>query len=1033
MKKSKYNKKIIILVIGLLLIFSPIMFSLAKYVIEKTGVFNLNLKGIAFNSDGLVSSNIDYSDSKEVLLNPERGYYTHYSITLANPSTSLATSELLTKASNVKAEMATNDDTLALIGFYLTNYSDSDLSDELLASLDEFCDSFRQSGYKIIVRFAYFGDDTSQADPTDFNQILSHIEQLEPFFNTNKDVIHVVQLGFMGRWGEWHSSAYSEEGYRKQIIKKVLEVVPAQTQILLRRPLFYKEYFEDGYFDTKLGFTSDNKARVGIYDDGFLATPTDYGTFETEDREQELKWMDYLTRYTIFGGEAVYTDEYTGYHDVESAIYNMQKTHTNFLNRIYHPTIIDLWKNTNITSDIDETYTDIVAYDYFKNKLGYRFVLKNALTPSYSVKQGDYLHISFDINNVGFGNLINYRNVELIIEKDGKYYINKTTIDPRKWYSSETTTETLVFKLPSNIEVGDWNIYLRLPDYNTTLLNNENYYIKFANKDIWSIELNANYIGSFSIEENSNSTDKGFYQVNSINIESEDESTLNEIQRRIFIDGKKTTSIEWLDEEIVYSTDDDTVYVQNDDTYLYVYTTSDVSPTNVQIMFATAQATSATDYNYAIENSTLYQYSSGSFSSSISSVTYAKEDCVEYRILLSDLNITSVSDLKGMKIVYMGGETGWSLQKTFNFAFEIQKVTGMHVDGIITHDDEYTTSDIFYQQDTATIYTKIDGEFLYVYAYDSSLEGVDVYNSSLFIGSNDTSKTSTVDGYMIWREVSLIKCDMSGCNDTTSLADYTSDRAISNGVEFKIPISVIGISTIDDIRNLRIWYRNSSWEEVKDTVVVYEEKLYPDDIAGKTVAFAKKPSSWSSIYIYTYNDTENNTWPGVKMSQYIDGVNSDIYAYVFSDDMTSNYVIFNENGVNQTPASTFDIYLIENGQQKIWDGLGSTVSNWTYYDGSVSEDKNIYFKFQIPSGYNQTKACAHIYYDGGDLTGSWPGMELTLTDGYWQGSFDDSNNYSNLKVILNNCSNSTKFQTDALDIKPGITVEYVNNWKVLKD
>ena len=1034
MKKSVYNKKrLMILVCFLMLFFLPIMFTVAKYVVEKTDFFNLNLKGVAFNSTNLVSSDIEYTDSKEVLLNPERGFYTHNSIVI--PETDINT-VLISNANSVISDMQQNNDTLALTVFYLSNYANSDLSDDVINALNNFCGIFRKKGYKLIVRFAYFGDDTTYSDPDNFSQIISHIEQLQSFFTTNKDVIHLVQLGFIGKWGEWHTSPYAETQYRSQVIDKMLEILPQESKISVRKPAFYKEYFSDGYFDTKLGLVNNLKNRIGIYDDGYLSTITDYGTYETHNREEELKWMEYLTRYTAFGGETIYNADYEGYYDTTNAIYNMNKTHTNYLNRLYHSHIINLWKTNKITSNEDLDYVDYSLYDYFKNKLGYRFLLTDAKLPSYNVKQGEYLHLSFDINNIGFGNLIKNRPVKLIIEKDDKYYINITTIDPRTWYSSNTTKEQLVFKIPGNIETGEWNVYLQLPDSNNTLIDSSNYYIKFANSDIWNYKLNANYIGSFVVEEKINNTDNGFYQVNSVNIESEEQTPLNEIVRTITIDGQITTSIEWTDDDIVYNEDSEKVYLYSDDEYLYVYTKSSVTPDNVDVRIATDAAASATSYNFVAQNSRLYYYDNG-YGDKITSISFTKDDCIEERIPLASLGITSLSDIKGIEVVYM---SGWNAVKRFDFELVDEPepvLTGIYIDGKMTHENEYTSSDIFYNEGTTTIYIKTDDNFVYVYAYDSSLDGTenDIGQTSLFMGSSDNSKPKDAHGYMIWSETSLLGCNNSGCNDATYSA-YTSDRSIYNGAEFKIAKSSLGVSSISDIRNVKIWWRSSSYSDIKTTSIVYEEKLYPSDVTGKTVAFAHKPSNWTYMYMYAYDEAGNNIsgWPGVQMTKYVDGTNDDIYAYIFDDNISDMHVIFSNNGSSQVPTSGYDILLIKDGQQKIWDGTMANVKGWTNFDNSVSNDKNIYFKFQIPSGYNQTKACAHIYYDGGDLTGGWPGYEMTLNNDYWEYTFNNTNNYAGLKVILNNCKLSTTFKTTSLDIKSGITVKNVNNkWYVIDD
>lgn len=1035
MKRKKIKKKnYLILIILLLLLVTPGIVTFSKYVLEKTGVFNFNLKGVKFDDENLVvASYIDYSDTTNTLLNPERGFFVQQEVVLSNPYSESDKTEILTGTENVKIEMAGSDITLARLIVYLTNYKDSDISNEWLSGLNDICDSYRQDGYKIIVRFAY--DTTENSDPTDFDQILNHMDQLSSFFTTNEDVIHAVELGFIGPWGESHSSTYATSEYRNQILDKALDVVPSSIQLLVRRPLYYKDYFGDGYFDHKLGYSDEDKARVGIYNDGYLSTITDLGTYETEDRDEELKWMNYLSQYTISGGEVVHLDGYDGYYDVESAIEDMTKTHMNYLNKSYDQVVLDSWKNTNIDSNIDSIYNSLSAYKYFADKLGYRFVVKEVKLPDYTVEQGSYLHFSFSIENTGFGNLINYRNVELILEKDGKYYKTKTVIDPRYWFSGEVTTEKLVMKLPSNIETGEWNIYVSLPDIDESLHTHENYYVKFANDDIWQTELNGNYLGTITVSEASNTSDKGFYQVNTVDDLQEDESQLYEVERSVVIDGTETTKFEWMSSDIVYEEASDTVYLRSDDEYLYIYskTDLDIMNTYINIYFSTIDSALLENYNYAVQNDLLYPYSVGTgFGTAITGVKNAKDTGFEYRIAFSDLNISSIDELRGFKIEYLN--TSWQAENSFVIALENP---GMTVDGKISYTSEYSQSDIFYSDENKTIYTKIYDDYLYVYAYDSTITVTDTPNISIYIGSNDTTKTSTKDGYVLWYETVLVPCTYDGCDSSNALSGYIHSRGISDGVEFKIPISVIGIDSIDDIRNLKILYRNSSWEEIKTTEIEYTMTL--SDLDGKTAIVAKKPSDWETIYTYIYGDTVPFSWYGIRMYKLTDALEDDTYAYIIPDDMTYAYVIFNNSSI-QIPGMNMDLFRVDQGQIKYWNGNLETnnVNNWNNYDGSVSEDKNIYFKFKILDGQTQTAACAYVYDDSTEYV-AWPGITLTDddSDGYWEGAFDASNIGSNLRVIFNNCNNGYQAPSandPGMLIKPGITIGYWDSvWRVLQD
>ena len=538
------NKKILILTIILLLILIPSLVTFSKYVLEKIGIFSLNLKGVKFDGSNLIiSDKVDYNDTTISLINPERGFFVPYEYTPSATYTSAAKEEMLNGASTVKDDLKNNGYTLSRTIIYLSNFKGEDISDDWLSAFDSLCQTFRDDGYKLIIRFAY--DKESNADPTNFDQILRHIDQLSSFFTNNSDVIYAIELGFIGPNGEFNNSPYATKEYRNEIIKKALDTVPNTISLLVRKPSYYKDYFGSDYFDHRNGYSNKNSARIGIFNDTFLSNETDSNTYESTEREAELKWMNYLTKYTLSGANSSYIEGETNFFESSNSIYNLTKTHINYLNSNSDSNALNIWENNVITSEIDSTYANQTTFKYITDKLGYRFLVNEVKIPNYAVNQGGYLNFSFSINNLGFSNLIKTRNVYIILEKDGKYYKSTTEIDPRYWFTSETIKEEIVMKIPGNISPGEWNIYIGLPDKSETLQTHENYFIKFANNNIWSNILNANFIGTITIQESNNNSDNGFYQVNTITDMSIENSELLEVSKTITVDGKITNENEW--------------------------------------------------------------------------------------------------------------------------------------------------------------------------------------------------------------------------------------------------------------------------------------------------------------------------------------------------------------------------------------------------------------------------------------------------------------------------------------------------------
>ena len=148
------------------------------------------------------TTTVDYVGTSTLMPNPERGFY-HHTETHSNDYTAL---DLATLQGYRRDEQIT----LILRLFYLEDFINSDISPTYLGNVQADFDTIRAAGLKAIVRFAY----TNQLPPTPpygdapKAQILRHLEQLQPILQPNRDVIAVVQAGFVGVWGEWYYTDY---------------------------------------------------------------------------------------------------------------------------------------------------------------------------------------------------------------------------------------------------------------------------------------------------------------------------------------------------------------------------------------------------------------------------------------------------------------------------------------------------------------------------------------------------------------------------------------------------------------------------------------------------------------------------------------------------------------------------------------------------------------------------------------------------------------------------------------------------------
>jgi hypothetical protein len=163
------------------------------------------------------------------------------------------------------------------------------------------------------------------------------------------------------------------------------------------------------------------------------------------------------------------------------------------------------------TAVFDPVYIGKTGLEYFRDRMGYRLVLREAKTSEW-VKQNGMLVFQGKIQNVGFGNVVNKKKVSVILKsKDGSnVYMAATTLDARDWLNDENRNgrpdntaawRDLNFSIKmdsfGDVPKGDYDILLKINDPKETSTNKR--CIQFANHDIWDLSLGANLIGSIKV------------------------------------------------------------------------------------------------------------------------------------------------------------------------------------------------------------------------------------------------------------------------------------------------------------------------------------------------------------------------------------------------------------------------------------------------------------------------------------------------------------------------------------------------------
>lgn len=332
---------------------------------------------------------------------------------------------------------------------YLTRYFDSPIAQSKLDALQKSFDRARRDGVKFLLRFAYQDDANKDAAP-DLDRLMEHIEQLTPIVRQNIDVIYVLQIGWIGMWGEFHSDPYNYNNKPEaiaRIAKATLDMLPQSHSTMMRTIGYRKKAFKGA---DELGISLD-ALRIGFFNDGTLANSTDGGTFTSStDRDKDFNLVSTLGSYFPVDGEC-YWNSVATYHIATGmkAIQRFYKHHyTTFsvvhgnseLERhIYGP--VDCWKSVQITPDslrkidvpVDDLYYTHIphpnAYEYIRDHLGYRINVT-----SYSAEiQGNSFSGEVVLRNTGFSRPVNPRKIYLVLfDEDGSMSITDTGVDVQR-------------------------------------------------------------------------------------------------------------------------------------------------------------------------------------------------------------------------------------------------------------------------------------------------------------------------------------------------------------------------------------------------------------------------------------------------------------------------------------------------------------------------------------------------------------------------------------------------------------------------
>ena len=405
--------------------------------------------------------------------------------------------------------------------------ADIPLTDVALQSIRDALESCRQNGGTVIPRFAYTWDGYGGCEPDDFEMVITHIRQISAVLSDYADVIPALECGIIGAYGEMHTSRYTGKEHANRIIEAWLRNTPASIRLLIRSCPYIVNYFgakdKQELFARASTYDPSDWRRIGFYNDGYLGTDADYGTWGSGSRtvftrEEGMSFLE--PRGDVpYGGEfATVTDEtlveYKGYTLFEPSMHNLveewYRSHLSYL-RTFHSTGMTIHRKLSGIPFVAANYRsdllpDLHEYEgtnllrFAEDHAGCRLVVR-ALSLA---RDGTDMRLDLALENTGFGQLLFPETKEIVLTgPDAAIVLPVTGPDLRRIAAGRTERMRFTCSWPENLPAGEHRLYLRvrLPLADETGAGVPRRAFAFANRDAYDVTLKANYLCTFATVE----------------------------------------------------------------------------------------------------------------------------------------------------------------------------------------------------------------------------------------------------------------------------------------------------------------------------------------------------------------------------------------------------------------------------------------------------------------------------------------------------------------------------------------------------
>jgi len=273
---------------------------------------------------------------------------------------------------------------------------------------------------------------------------------------------------------------------RYEVIKTVLLNTSPDTVILVRTPEIKINFLNSGILDTGDIVDEKNRSRLGYFNDCFLSSDDDVGTFENDD---EYNYVKKDTRKVPIVGETC--RNYKARTNCQTAVKEMERMHFSSLNSEYNESVLNLWKEDGCYKEISE-------------RLGYQLKLSHLIATTESSANSMITFHAEGYNN-GFAAPFDYKYAKVILKGDNMQCSKRIPIKATSWKAGNYFSVCAYFQLPKNIRVGRYEYILEIAD--SAAHKNSKRNILFVNSSTQNLNDRLNHLHQFITITNSAKND----------------------------------------------------------------------------------------------------------------------------------------------------------------------------------------------------------------------------------------------------------------------------------------------------------------------------------------------------------------------------------------------------------------------------------------------------------------------------------------------------------------------------------------------